>query len=348
MHADIARQIALHLRLDPPHLEERLRFLRFGEDDARVLGMIHKQMGAVPPALADAFYAHLLAFEKTRRILDRPGTLERLKQKQAEHFTSMLLGPWDMDYAMRRLEVGYIHYLVGLEPQWYVGAFCHYLLTIQEIVTPLCSEAICVDTAHDALSKVVLLDMTLGLEAYHYAKYVQLQELEHLALTDGLTGLRNRRSLDRALMQGEMGPGAVLFVDIDHFKTVNDTYGHDVGDAVLRALAHRLRQSLRSTDMVFRYGGEEYLVVVAGVGEAEAREVGEKLRHEVARAPLAGVRCTVSIGAAVLGAEEDFWAAVRRADRAMYAAKAAGRNCVVVDGQNPRVEGASGSAAATP
>lgn len=331
MHRAIATQIATHLCLDAAALEERLRFLRFGPEDGQVLRMVHDRMGAVPPRLADVFYAHLVTFDGPRRFLERPGTLERLKRKQAAHFASMLQGPWDMNYALRRLEVGYAHYLIGIEPAWYVGAFSHYLLTLQELVTPLCTETLCVDAVHDALSKVVLLDMTLGLEAYHYGKYVQAQELERLALTDGLTGLKNRRALDRAVGQGAMTAGAVLFVDIDHFKAVNDRFGHDVGDAVLRALAGRLRQSLRLTDVVFRYGGEEYLVLLPGADAAGAREAGEKLRRAVAEEPLAGVACTVSVGGAVVGPGEDFWAAVRRADQAMYAAKAAGRNRVVVD-----------------
>ncbi len=327
----VAATIAAHLELTPYSLAERLRFLRLGPEDAQALQSIHDQMGAIPPRLADAFYSHLLSFAGPRRFLELPETLDRLKRKQAKHFASMLLGPWDMEYALRRLEVGYVHYIIGVEPAWYVGAFSHYLLTLQELVRPLCSQEPCVDVVHDALTKVVLLDMTLGLEAYHYGKYMQIQKLEHLALTDGLTGLRNRRALDRVARGGQLASGAVLFVDIDHFKAVNDQHGHAAGDAVLQALAARLQEYLRATDAIFRYGGEEYLVVLPNADRAGAAQTAEKLRRAVAETPLAGIPCTVSVGGAVVRSGEDFWQAVRRADQAMYVAKKSGRNRVVID-----------------
>ena len=326
----IAQRIAAQLGWDIAHWEERLRFLRFGPEDGRMLRMILDVLGAVPAQLGDVFYAHILAFDGPRQYLERPGVLARLKVKQQEHFFSMLHGPWDMDYGLRRLEVGYVHYVVGIAPEWYVGAFSHYLITLQELVGPVCAQKGCLDHARDALTKVVLLDMTLGLEAYHWGKYVQTKELEQMVLTDGLTGLRNRRALDQAVHQGTMAAGAVLFVDVDHFKQVNDQYGHGVGDAVLQDLAQRMRQVLRLTDTIFRYGGEEYLVVLPHADAYGAREAGEKLRLAVERAPLAGISCTISVGGAVLRPGEDFWSAVQRADAAMYAAKAAGRNRVVI------------------
>jgi diguanylate cyclase (GGDEF)-like protein len=165
------------------------------------------------------------------------------------------------------------------------------------------------------------------------------RKLQQAALTDALTGLYNRRyALDRldrewaaASRSGE--PLACLLIDIDHFKRVNDTYGHDVGDDVLRATAAVLRDSLRQSDVVCRLGGEEFVVIAPGVDPERAAACAERLRAaaernviEVANGTL---RVTLSLGVAVRTAQtRDPAALLKAADEAVYAAKAGGRNRV--------------------
>jgi two-component system, cell cycle response regulator len=164
-----------------------------------------------------------------------------------------------------------------------------------------------------------------------------------LALTDKLTGLYNRRYLDAhldELIERVHQDGinlAVLLFDIDHFKRVNDTYGHPAGDDVLRELAARTLNSVRSVDLVARLGGEEFVVVMPETDLAIAAAVAERLRAAVAREPFTvregGPRLsvTISIGVAVAAAEAgDRDSMLKRADDALYAAKTRGRNCVVV------------------
>jgi two-component system cell cycle response regulator len=164
-----------------------------------------------------------------------------------------------------------------------------------------------------------------------------------LALTDKLTGLYNRRYLDAhldELIERVHQDGinlAVLLFDIDHFKRVNDTYGHPAGDDVLRELAARTLNSVRSVDLVARLGGEEFVVVMPETDLAIAAAVAERLRAAVAREPFTvkegGPRLsvTISIGVAVAAAEaDDRDSMLKRADDALYAAKTRGRNCVVV------------------
>lgn len=162
-------------------------------------------------------------------------------------------------------------------------------------------------------------------------------QLELLAFTDPLTGIDNRRSMMRRLAAAISGarrhgrPLAAAMLDLDHFKTINDNYGHDVGDAVLIIVAQRLSERLRGEDVVGRLGGEEFLVLLPDADVEAASVVVDALRHRVADAPIqAGhhdVEVTVSAGLAAW-AGEDADELVRRADSALYAAKAAGRNAV--------------------
>jgi diguanylate cyclase (GGDEF)-like protein len=130
-------------------------------------------------------------------------------------------------------------------------------------------------------------------------------------------------------------PLSLLFIDIDHFKAINDRLGHAAGDACLREAAKALRQALDSDDMLGRYGGEEFEALLPERGAADAREVGERLRAAVERCTIdwegSPVRLTVSVGVATrLERESTPAAAVERADKALYAAKRGGRNCVHV------------------
>jgi two-component system cell cycle response regulator len=162
-----------------------------------------------------------------------------------------------------------------------------------------------------------------------------------LAVTDSLTGLYNRRYLETHL-QSLMARGdaadrqvCLLIFDIDFFKGVNDTYGHEAGDDVLREFCNRLKRGVRGIDLVSRYGGEEFVVVMPETDTAYAKKVAERLRRDVEREAFlttAGVHIpvTVSIGLASYSGTGDSTAAlVRRADEALYAAKRSGRNRVV-------------------
>jgi two-component system, cell cycle response regulator len=166
------------------------------------------------------------------------------------------------------------------------------------------------------------------------------QELDLISRTDALTGLHNRRHVEEylarlvSLARRNAEPIAVLIIDIDHFKSVNDGHGHDAGDAVLREVADRMVRSVRLEDMVGRWGGEEFLVVLPNTGADGAGELAERLRRVVADEPCqlgdgGSIQVTISVGCAA-SLMDDAGTLVRSADVAMYRAKESGRNRVVV------------------
>ncbi len=172
-----------------------------------------------------------------------------------------------------------------------------------------------------------------------------MANLEQEAVTDPLTGVFNRRHLDRQIRE-EVGkahryalPLSVMLVDVDHFKAVNDTFGHEVGDIVLRNLARLMVSIVRNWDIVARYGGEEIVIVAPNTALTSAATLAERLRRAVADAELAApdertgyqsVRVTISIGVTELSpVTNDAAALLKKADRAMYSAKHEGRNRVV-------------------
>jgi two-component system cell cycle response regulator len=161
----------------------------------------------------------------------------------------------------------------------------------------------------------------------------ELDRSLELAVTDPLTGLRNRRYVRRHLDAVLRGTGAaVLLLDVDHFKRVNDTYGHAAGDIVLREVADRVRAHLRAADVVARYGGEEFMVVMSGATAEDARLVAERLRSAIASSPVAldgqALVVTASVGVAAGGAGTGCDDVVGAADAALYRAKNSGRNRV--------------------
>ncbi|MDB5375113.1 MAG: PleD family two-component system response regulator, partial [Belnapia sp.] len=167
-----------------------------------------------------------------------------------------------------------------------------------------------------------------------------------MAVTDPLTGLRNRRYVRRHLDGVLRGTdAAVLLVDVDRFKLINDQYGHPAGDVALREVASRLKSHLRAADVVARYGGEEFMVVLAGAPTDYATMVAERLCASLSAKPfeIAGLplRVTASIGLAIAPPGTSVNAAVAAADAALYRAKEAGRNRVVEAVAADFVEGAN-------
>jgi diguanylate cyclase (GGDEF)-like protein len=164
------------------------------------------------------------------------------------------------------------------------------------------------------------------------------KDLHHAATHDSLTGVKNRmqmmNSLDQQIQRAKLfkNPIAVLSIDVDHFKSINDTYGHSGGDEVLKALTDGIDGKIRSSDLFGRVGGEEFLVVLPETNLKKAKDMAQRLRRVVEEMPIScfdqSIACTVSIGVAEMRQSDDIAKLLMRADHALYAAKRKGRNRV--------------------
>ena len=171
-----------------------------------------------------------------------------------------------------------------------------------------------------------------------------LQKVREEAWTDGLTGIANRKKLEATFekhlkgFQKDKKPLAVLMIDIDFFKKFNDTYGHQLGDQVLRLVARSLTECVRSDDLAARYGGEEFTVIMPGADMAASKEVAERIRTTVqgrklvrrgSKQAIGGI--TLSIGVGQVNASDTFQTVLERADKALYYCKKNGRNRVTYE-----------------
>lgn len=180
------------------------------------------------------------------------------------------------------------------------------------------------------------------------AKYEdEMEKLKDMSCTDSLTGLLNRRGFDLAfassvsLLDGGVnnrhnsggGPVCLLMIDVDFFKKVNDTYGHSIGDLVLKEISKTIKQTLRDTDIVARYGGEEIAAILPGLSLKEAVRVAEKVRRSVFEIDfeIESLCVTASIGLASASSYEEGKSLIDRADSALFGAKDNGRDQVIVD-----------------
>ena len=179
---------------------------------------------------------------------------------------------------------------------------------------------------------IVLLLANITIESYQ-------KRLEKMATTDNLTGLSNRHGVEvlsdtfiKASRRRKETFSIILF-DIDHFKQVNDRYGHPVGDKVIRAIALASQDSLRESDVVGRWGGEEYLAILPACSQSQAVQLAEKLRQTIEKlshsTPAGELKVTVSLGVAQQDGDEAFDSLVSRADQALYRAKDGGRNQIL-------------------
>lgn len=189
----------------------------------------------------------------------------------------------------------------------------------------------------------------------HELKIIELEKkisvLRSQLVTDELTKILNRRGLieilkpwAREVAYQLANPDrrkalivralSLIFVDIDHFKKVNDTYGHQAGDAALKGVAKILKESVREIDIVGRYGGEEIVIGLIGANIVDAKKISEHIRQKIAGTPIKyrdhTIKLTASFGVSALSAEHDLEMLIKNADEALYQAKNTGRNKVVV------------------
>jgi diguanylate cyclase (GGDEF)-like protein len=186
-----------------------------------------------------------------------------------------------------------------------------------------------------------LLETLLCALVYPLRNAILYKRALETAFKDPVTGISNRAAMDTVirreveLSRRHGNQLSLIMLDIDKFKAVNDTHGHLAGDALLKGLAMCLQECIRSSDIVFRYGGEEFAIVLSNTDLPGAQLLAERIRRAVElrefRLERLAIKITVSVGVAQLGPKDDMPILIERADRALYAAKAQGRNRVVIE-----------------
>lgn len=199
---------------------------------------------------------------------------------------------------------------------------------------------VCIAPVSDGAGKIVGAVEIITDDSWKHAAVKKIQDLKRLALLDPLTEIGNRRHAEISLvgrldeLKRNGTPFGVLLLDIDHFKGVNDTYGHSIGDLVLQMVARTLSNTLRPYDVICRYGGEEFLLIASNITEKTVNVIAERLRLLVKQSSFSlgphSVGVTVSIGATLADPADSVDTIVRRADVNLYKSKESGRNCVSV------------------
>lgn len=224
---------------------------------------------------------------------------------------------------------GSLHFMLPRQKAWAATIF------LFAIAIPLGSFFVPLDLAVRVIATMALVSLAAAVFVRVISE--QQHQLQIQAMTDPLTGLLNRtllhETLDWAIEQSKrLGlPMTLITLDIDHFKRVNDVYGHDMGDDVLQRVSQLVKSRVQHVDKVFRLGGEEFLVLLYGTDEENGRQVAEELRCRIELLELLPDRAvTISVGLATLAIGEDWMEWMKRSDQNLYRAKMSGRNRVEI------------------
>lgn len=331
-----------------------LKLLELGEADHETARVLHNNiLGPHAEAIIDQFYTYLLGFQEFNRIIN-VDDIPALKSTQADYLRSFGVAFDTAAYFNHRLVVGTAHKRAGLTLGLYQCAYrVLQQLMLDAIPDGFEAEGINGRQLCAFIHKTVTLDMTLAIETYHVEHMRDLEtsmdelrsEGHHLrkkVITDDLTGVASREHAISVLQQHlDRFSGTenicVIMADIDYFKKVNDAYGHLAGDEVLRQVSRCLESTVREFDIVSRYGGEEFMIILSQASPEIALYVAERIRARIKEARIeyggGGISVTISQGIAVVKENDSVNGLLHRADAALYLAKTQGRDRVVMAGE---------------
>ena len=326
----------------------RKELLALSEQDFKLLKSYRPILESRIDLLVGKFYQLQTSVAEISLLIGDSDTLNRLRNAQRKYVLDLFSGQYDLEYVNNRLRIGLVHKRIGVEPKLYLSAVGTLKTLLYEVIVDTLSgpESLAMMAA---LDKLFLFDVTLIFETYirsllteieiskeksdRYALVLEekvrerTQQLEELARIDPLTGLLSVRylheNLTRVLRAAERRSEyvSVVYFDVDDFKEINDTKGHMYGDEVLRGLGAALRHVSRMEDSCFRYGGDEFFVILPNCAEAKAREIYLTRLNAEILVRLPGI--TLSMGVSETG--PDYFVEpevlIRNADDRMYQAK---------------------------
>ena len=340
---------------DAAGITRRVRLFELDGESNRRLGLyLHEQV--VSPkgrTIVETFMQSLERIDQFDAAASDNANRERLSGLLQRYLHDFGTNVDTFDYFEQRLRIGHIHHRMGIPQPVYQSSYrtLQYEL-IHHIPPAVRSDQEQYESLIDYILKVIALDISLATESYCKSRTCGLEDklqnergqterFRQLAVTDWLTELHNH-AFSRHLLADKLAesretrvPLCIVMADLDQFKAINDTHGHLVGDHVLRIAAARMVSAARSGDEIGRYGGEEFLFILANTDLDAAAEVAERVRTRVGddaiRHLSTSIQATVSMGIAQARDDDTVDELIGRADAALYAAKFAGRNCVMLE-----------------
>jgi diguanylate cyclase len=328
----------------------RRAFFGLSETDEANLDRIRFTIREDLSGLVDAFYEHLLGLPGTEELAGDTRRLEQLRRVQRSYLMTLGLDSGSEEYVEGRLHVGLAHERAGLGHTSYLGAHARLFGLIARPLARHHTDSGRLASVLVTLQRILAFDAHLFVEAYLRLRQrgfdrrvdtlsesqrvlVQVSRRDSVTQIDARAPLLERlqHELDRSRRVSQAF--SLLFIDLDHFKTVNDAHGHAAGDGVLRNVVEVMKCSLRPADIVGRYGGDEFLVGLVQADPATAMLIADRICRSVKACSNGSGPITVSIGCSTRTVDETLVDLIRRADGAMYTAKARGRNqaCALTD-----------------
>ncbi len=338
------------LRLTSREIKRRKKYFAISDHDSELLRSMKQRVGEELDEIIDEFYKILLAFDEMDQIIGDSETLIRLRNHFKSYILTIFDGQFDEEYVHSRLRVGVVHRRIGVKPKYYVSAIHRISSILKKTILkekrPF--EECC--TLIEAIEKILMFDLSLTFDTYIHSlmdesrrSRTQLEEyaesleetvaertrlLKMQARNDGLTGLLNQRAfyteLRKELSRGQRQNYAItlIYFDIDGFKNINDTKGHRAGDEILIKVAEATRQTIREGELIARYGGDEFCIILPNSSLEEGRVLSERLCETIKKSVnSAKISCSIGISSSTPDNYHDADSLVRLADQAMYAAK---------------------------
>ena len=296
--------------------------------------------------LLDDFYGNVMADPIMSQIFHENNVSQsRAKAMQRIHWLDWVFtAKFNAHYLARCKRIGRVHQEHGILPVYYLYGYQFVSQAVKGLIFNTFDDPKLAQRLTQSVEKAIFLDVTIAISVYCTEMSA---DWRRSSLYDELTNILNRRGVSEKLedtlsaTQGNDSTISVGLLDIDHFKKVNDSYGHDAGDQVLKFLAKLIVNNLRDNDIVGRWGGEEFIIYMPDTGRVEAISICNRLlaalESSVIKYNDLSISITASIGISELSSQaSSFDAALRRSDKALYQAKAAGRNRVMVSPHSPK------------
>ncbi len=338
---------------DRTAIQDRLQQMNLGDIDRDMAHTVRDKI--IEPQheqIMDAFYEFVFSQEYMQPFIGSEKNIPGLKQTQTEYLLSLGIGFDTSEYFEHRLRIGIAHARIEMPMNIYIAAYSKMQCLLHEAVrNSSIDDHDLLMACHQFINKIVFLDISLATDAYNFATLNNLSEsvsqlkkeknkLSNQLMHDALTGSLSRAYimdvLDKHVAKHSRANSqnlSVALFDIDHFKNVNDTYGHQVGDALLVKFVETINFAIRTQDYLGRYGGEEFLFLVTDTSPKKIYNLVERIRKSIEKTVynISGydITMTISIGLAHIRPGDDTESIIQRADEALYQAKNSGRNQTV-------------------